>query len=250
LKALISDIHGNLEALTQVMKDIRKQHVSEIYFLGDVVGYGPDPEKCIDIAGRNAKVRLMGNHDFAMLTAPVGFNPIAAGAIACLRARMEPGTYSMPWKRKRWEFLGSLNIAHREKRKLFVHASPRDPIMEYVLPSDPEYNPAKIADVFERVEELCFVGHTHFPGVITPEPKFQTLQELDYHFTLNGEKAIINIGSVGQPRDKDPRACYALMGDKEVIWRRVEYDYEKTIAKVKKLTCLDPRVGMRLAEGR
>ncbi|MBN1809708.1 MAG: metallophosphoesterase [Planctomycetes bacterium] len=249
--ALISDIHGNLEALTAVLEDVKRHDVDAVYFLGDVVGYGPDPEKCIDLVAEHCSVQLVGNHDFAMLTAPVGFNPIAAGAISCLRARMEPGVYSMPWKRRRWEFLGDLRLSRREGHDLFVHASPRDPIREYIVPSDPEYHPEKLADIFERIEHTCYVGHTHFPGVIVEgEEKFHRVEDMDYRYAKGEAKAVVNIGSVGQPRDRDPRSCYVLMSEREVIWRRVEYDIETTIAKIKANDCLDDRSGLRLAEGK
>jgi len=250
VKALISDIHGNLEALTAVLKDIDAQNADEICFLGDVVGYGPDPEACIDLVQERCKVQLMGNHDYAMLNAPVGVNKVAAGAIVCLRSRMEPGTYSMSWKRRRWKFLEELHLRCTEGTMLFVHASPRDPVMEYVLPSDPLYHPEKCASIFERVERFAFCGHTHFPGVMTPEPRFQTPDELGGKYIFGEEKAVINLGSVGQPRDRDPRACYALLGDDKVEWRRIEYDYNKTIEKIKANSCLDDRAGLRLAEGK
>ena len=250
MKALISDIHGNLDALTEVLKDVDSQGADDVCFLGDVVGYGPEPEACIDIVRERCKVQLMGNHDYAMLNAPVGFNKVAAGAIVCLRARMEPGTYSMPWKRRRWNFLEELHLRQTEDGILLVHASPRDPVMEYVLPSDPVYYPEKCASIFERVERFAFCGHTHFPGVMTPEPRFRTPSELGGKYALGKDKAVINIGSVGQPRDRDPRACYLLLGENEVIWRRVEYDLDKTIEKIKANPCLDDRAGLRLAEGK
>lgn len=250
MKALISDIHGNGEALDAVIEDIDAHGVEEVLFLGDVVGYGPEPEKCIDIVEERCSVKLCGNHDFAMLTAPVGFNPIAAGAIACLRSRMEPGIYSMPWKRRRWRFLGNLMLSHIDEDVLFVHASPRDPLREYVLPADADYHEDKVVDIFERVERLCFVGHSHIPGVLTPEPRWLKPSDLDGEFVLEEGKAVVNIGSVGQPRDRDTRASYVLWDGNKVVFRRVEYDYSKTIEKVNKISCLDPRCGERLAQGR
>lgn len=250
MKALISDIHGNFEALKAVMADIDAHHVEQIYFLGDVVGYGPEPEECIDLIEKRCCVHLMGNHDYAMLNVPVGFNPIAAGAIECLKVRMEPGIYSMPWKRRRWEYLGNLKHRHMEGDSLFVHASPRDPISEYILPSDPCYDLEKLESIFQRVEHVAFVGHTHIPGVMTTEPTFLTVQDIEHTFTIGKEKVIINIGSVGQPRDMDKRACYVLLDGDQVIWRRLDYDVEKTVESIKKVTCLHERNGERLREGR
>lgn len=250
MKALISDIHGNLEALTAVFADIDAQGAEEVYFLGDVVGYGPNPEQCIDLVEKRCSVQLLGNHDQAILTMPIGFNPIAANAITCQRARMEPAIYSMPWKRRRWKFLGDLKQRHQDEELLFVHASPRDPVNEYILPTDPIYHQEKLEHTFTFVERLCFMGHTHFPGVFTADLNFRTPAKLDYCYEVGEEKALINIGSVGQPRDRDVRACYVLFDGQTVRYRRVEYDYNKTIEKVKKSNCLDDFCGLRLAEGR
>jgi len=250
LKAFISDIHGNADALEAVLRDIDSQKVDEVLFLGDAVGYGPEPERCIDLVEKRCTVRLLGNHDYAMLNAPVGFNPMAAGAIACLRSRMEPGIYSMPWKRHRWRFLGELKLRHMEDDDLFVHASPRDPVAEYILPQDPVYDPNKCADIFGRIEHLAFVGHTHIPGVMTPEPRFIQPKDIDHRWEVSTGKAVVNLGSVGQPRDRDPRASYVLFDGESVVWRRVEYDIQAVIAKVRKVPCLDERVGTRLLEGK
>jgi len=250
MKALISDIHGNYEALKAVIADIDAQGADEVYFLGDVVGYGPEPESCIDLLEKRCSVFLMGNHDYAMLNVPVGFNPIAEQAIWCLKARMEPGIYSMPWKRRRWKFLGNLKPAHLDDDRLFVHASPREPVSEYILPTDPLHNPEKIESLFARVEHLAFCGHTHLPGVYTEEPDFRKPDVLNHRFEITDAKAIINIGSVGQPRDRDQRSCYVLLHDDHVEWRRVAYDIEKTVAKINRIGCLHPRNGDRLVEGR
>ncbi len=251
MKALISDIHGNLDALKVVMADIEGHSVDEVCFLGDVVGYGPEPEACIDIVEKAAAVHLLGNHDFAMLNAPIGFNPIAAGAINCQRARMEPGIYSMPWKHRRWQFLGDLKQRHMEDGALYVHASPRDPVMEYVLPTDPQYDPDKCADIFTRVERIAFCGHTHVPGVLIENPAWVPITEFDdFVFELTEGKFVVNIGSVGQPRDRDPRASYVLFDGEKVTWRRLEYDFNATIEKIRKLGCIDERAGTRLAQGK
>ncbi|MFH2002965.1 MAG: metallophosphoesterase [Planctomycetota bacterium] len=251
MKALISDIHGNFEALKAVFEDIDAHKAEEVYFLGDVVGYGPEPEACIDMLEKRCSVFLMGNHDHAILSAPVGFNPIAEEAIWCLKARMEPGIYSMPWKHRRWNFLGTLRTLYLEEGRMFVHGSPRDPISEYIMTTDPLYNPEKVESIFERMEQLLFCGHTHQPGVITDSAMtFVTPHEIGNAYTFTGEKAIINIGSVGQPRDGNPMACYALLDDDRILWRRIPYDIESTIQKISKIDCLHPRNGNRLLDGR
>lgn len=248
-RALISDIHGNLEALKSVFSDIEERAIDEIYFLGDLVGYGPDPEACIDIVSKNCKLHMMGNHDHALLTAAVGFNPVAKQAIDCLREQMRPDDDEAS-KKRRWEYLGGLEKRHEEGDFLFVHASPRDPIYEYVLETDAIFGKEKLGKIFSKMERLCFVGHTHVPGVMTEEPRWHGVKELDYEWEFAPGKQIVNLGSVGQPRDRDPRASYLEIDDNGCRWHRVEYDIEAVIEKVRATNCLDERIGLRLLQGR
>ena len=105
----------------------------------------------------------------------------------------------------RWKFIGNLPVRVKTAEFVAVHASPRRPINEYIFPDDIYTNPGKFVSIFERFEKLCFVGHTHVPGVFLEGPDFYSPDELDYKFELSDEKAIVNVGSVGQPRDRDPR---------------------------------------------
>lgn len=250
--ALISDIHGNHEALKAVMDHIDAQgDVQTIYCLGDVVGYGPDPEPCIDLLRERCKLTLMGNHDYALLNAAVGFNHIAAQAITCIRERMEPGIFSMPKKQDRWDWLRDLPERYEFGPDLLVHASPRDNLFEYILPDDPSYDPDKLASVFGMIRRHVYVGHTHRPGVFTEEPRFLSPEEVGMEYGFReGEQLIINVSSVGQPRDRDPRACYATVTEDGVVFHRVEYDIEEVVRKVEATDCLDNRCGTRLRDGR
>lgn len=250
--ALISDIHGNFDALQAVMAHIDAQgDVDVIHCLGDVVGYGPEPEACIDLLRTRCEVTLMGNHDYALLNAAIGFNPIAAGSIACIRQRMEPGLLALPQKQERWEWLSQRPERHPLGSDLLVHASPRDNIFEYVLPDDPIYDQEKIFAIFQMIERNVYVGHTHRPGIITEEPRFYTPADVKGAYSFEpGEKLIINVSSVGQPRDRDPRACYATVTDEGIQYHRVEYDVEVVVNKVQAIECLDDRCGTRLREGR
>ncbi len=250
--ALISDIHGNLDALKAVFSHIDSQEdIESIYCLGDIVGYGPEPEECIDLVRKRCQVSLLGNHDFALLNAAVGFNPIAAGAIACLRKRMEPNALSLPKKKERWLWLDELPERHYLGNDMLVHASPRDNIFEYVLADDPIYVPGKILAIFEMIKRNVFVGHTHRPGIITGDMKFIKPSEINMEYLFaNDRKTIVNISSVGQPRDLDNRACYATVTDDGVKWHRVEYDIEEVIRKIKDSPKIDIRCGTRLLEGR
>ena len=133
----------------------------------------------------------------------------------------------------------------------FVHASPRKPINEYVFPDDVYSNPVKVRVLFERVKHICFIGHTHVPGVFLDEPDFYLPDELDSVYPIvEGEKAIINAGSVGQPRDKDNRASYIYLDENEVHFVRLAYDYETTMEKIKAIDRLDNFHAERLKDGR
>lgn len=133
----------------------------------------------------------------------------------------------------------------------FVHASPRRPINEYIFPDDVYTNPVKVRVMFDRVSHICLVGHTHVPGVFLEEPDFYMPDELGNVYPIVAkEKAIINIGSVGQPRDRDNRASYAFVEDNELHFVRVKYDIDKTVEKIKAIEQLDSFHAERLKEGR
>lgn len=250
--ALVSDIHANLEALTAVLDDIDSQgEVDEIYCLGDLVGYGPDPAAVVDLIRTSCEFTLLGNHDLAMLTMPVRFSAMAASAIRWQRGKLDPAMSSSPGLRERWEFLKKLPEEHIAGDNWFVHASPRDRVSEYILPRDVRERPDKVIDILDRVAVRCFVGHTHIPGVFLAGPRFIPIRELGYEYEfVPGEKAVLNVSSVGQPRDLDPRACYAILTESGVTWRRVAYDFETTVAKIEAIEGLDDRCGHRLRLGR
>jgi diadenosine tetraphosphatase ApaH/serine/threonine PP2A family protein phosphatase len=252
--ALISDIHSNTEAMENVMKDIASQGIKEIYCLGDLVGYGPNPAEIVELC-MEFPVVLMGNHDEAVVKEAYGFNPVAKAAVTWTREQLKPGLFSGKSKRDRWKFLQNLTLTHKTDGALFVHGSPRDPTMEYILRSDcvdlTGGVPEKIRDIFTRFDRVCFVGHTHDPGVITEESRFIPPKECNYKYTFEpGKKYVINLGSVGQPRDGDTRSCYAVYHGDSVEWRRPEYDFKVTMQKIFNTPQLDPRAGERLAHGR
>ncbi len=256
--AVVSDIHSNLEALTAVLADIEKRGIKTIYCLGDVVGYGPDPKECLDLIIKKTKWCVLGNHDYAVFYEPTNFNYGAEQASFWTREVMETETNRQN-SDMRWKFLGELPMMRTLKAKVgmntavidFVHASPRKPVNEYVFPDDVYTNPVKVRVLFERVKHICFVGHTHLPGVFLDEPDFYLPDELDDVYPIiNDEKAIINIGSVGQPRDKDPRASYVYVDDNQVNFVRLEYDIETTMGKIRAIEQLDNFQAERLRDGR
>ena len=248
MKALISDIHANLEALEAVLEDIKAQKVDAVYCLGDVVGYGPNPRECIDLV-MDLPLVLLGNHDQGAMFDPEGFNTAAERAIFWTRAQLEAPGESRSKREKRWEFLAERPRCHREDSVLYVHGSARDPLNEYVFPED-VYNPRKMERIFAHIDRYCFQGHTHVPGIFTESMQFYSPEEVDYVYELDGRKTMVNVGSVGQPRDGDPRACYILFDDKTLRYRRVEYDVETTIRKIYEIPDLDNFLADRLRDGR
>jgi diadenosine tetraphosphatase ApaH/serine/threonine PP2A family protein phosphatase len=249
-RAIISDIHANYEALQAVLEDIRRQDISSIYCLGDIIGYGPNPCECIDEAMK-FDVCLLGNHDQAALFDPEGFSSGAERAIHWTRDVLESASNDPQVLRTRWEFLCELPRNRREDGLLFVHGSARNPLNEYVFPED-IYNRRKLNRIFAMFQGHCFQGHTHVPGVFTPAPAFLHPNEIgEDGFRLEPtEKTMINVGSVGQPRDGDPRACYVVLDENLVTFRRVVYPVAKTAEKIHAIADLDSFLGDRLMEGR
>tara|TARA_R110002020_G_scaffold157442_4_gene340229 strand:+ start:539 stop:1282 length:744 start_codon:yes stop_codon:yes gene_type:complete len=247
LFAIISDIHGNLEALQAVLADIASKDISKIYCLGDIIGYGPNPGECIDLVMEKAQVTILGNHDQAAMFDPEGFNAGAERAIFWTRKQLETGDQSK--NERRWEFLGELPRLRREEKYMFVHGSARNPLNEYVFPED-IYHQRKMERIFSLVERHCFQGHTHIPGVFTDDLNFLAPEEIDFRYELGEHKALINVGSVGQPRNGDSRSSYVIVDDALIQFQRVVYDFEKTAEKIYQIPELDNFLGDRLREGR
>lgn len=255
MRAIISDIHGNIEGLEAVLADIKKRNITEIYCLGDIVGYGPNPRECIDLV-MSTKMCLLGNHDQGALFDPEGFNAGAERAIFWTRKMLETG--DKKGNERRWEFLGELPRIHREPNFMFVHGSARNPLNEYVFPED-VFNQRKMERIFGLVNRYCFQGHTHIPGVFTEDLNFQRPEDIANAHTFDEQKTLINVGSVGQPRDADNRASYVILDQSlseadgkgtVVTFHRVEYDFEKTAEKIYAIPELDNFLGDRLRDGR
>ena len=178
------------------------------------------------------KMVLLGNHDQGAMFDPEGFNPPGrAGHLLDARAARSSRRQPRSRREKRWEFLAERPRIHRENGFLFVHGSARNPLNEYVFPED-IYNQRKMERIFALVERYCFQGHTHVPGIFTENLQFHSPEEIDYAYQLDGRKTLCNVGSVGQPRDGDWRACYVLLDGDTIRFRRVEYDIETTIKKI------------------
>jgi diadenosine tetraphosphatase ApaH/serine/threonine PP2A family protein phosphatase len=219
LKAIISDIHGNLEALNGVLEDILRHPVDAIYCLGDLVGYGPNPRECVDLAMR-WDVVLGGNNDKAFLDQTNGS-----------RAELEAPLPDRQTAIRRIEFLQQLKPKYQEDDYLYVHGSARNPLYEYVFPED-IHNEKKMHAIFSLVDRYSFMGHTHVPGIFTEDLQFLAPQDVKNSYRLDARKTLINVGSVGQPRDGDWRACYVLLDGDTIRFRRVEYDIGTTMRKI------------------
>lgn len=249
MKAIISDIHGNLEALSAVLADIQKRNITEIICTGDIVGYGPDPVECLNIC-RGFKQAILGNHEEAVLfrAGSKDFRVWAEMAINWTKQQLfKPG---MPGVEDNLKYLHSLQEIYEEDRVLYVHGSPRQPLRDYVYPKDIR-DKAKIDEIFAKVPRFCFSGHTHLPGVFREDYVFIHPEELPMGVYLTGkERVMVNVGSVGQPRDGDRRACYVTFDDDVIVFRRVEYDVELTMKKIYATEGLNRALADRLRVGK
>ncbi len=245
--AIVSDIHGNLEALQAVLTDLRTQGCDRTICLGDIVGYGPNPCECLDLVTKLDGC-VLGNHDYGALIDPEGFSAAAEQAIFWTRRQLE-NPDSPDESKRRLEFIARLPRTISEGNILFVHGSVRNPLNEYVFPED-VYNRRKMEKLFSMVQGYSFQGHTHAPGIFSVNLQFQRPDEFGYKTQLPSDKAMVNVGSVGQPRDGDWRSCYVILEDQTIEYRRVEYDIDTTIQKIFDIPELDNFLGERLRDGR
>jgi len=229
--AIISDIHGNLEALSSVFDDIAARQADKIICLGDVVGYGADPVACVRFIREHADTCVLGNHDAGVLAAAKRsfFNPAALEALLWTATRL--GDEELTW-------LSSLPYRYSKDDMLFVHAAPRVPEQwEYVFGG---MEARRYARHFH--ERLCFIGHSHVPDVFPLDPEVSRYD--------TSSRFMINVGSVGQPRDGDKRACYGFLDTVAGTYGhvRVEYDVAAAMAKILKAG-LPRKLAERLRQG-
>lgn len=222
---VISDIHANLTALDTVLKD--SGSVDAVWCLGDLVGYGPDPNECVEkIRNLPNLICIIGNHDAAALKIidAESFNPEARNALIWTRNTLTESNKI---------FLGSLKERAIWENVTITHGSPRQPIWEYIL---------DIRTATQNFEffstQICLIGHTHLPVIYTfsgsnNHARF-TVPEANQKIALP-DRSIVNPGSVGQPRDRDPRAAYAIFDTELMLWdyRRVPYDIQSVQDRMK-----------------
>jgi len=245
--ALISDLHSNLEAVEAVFARIDSLGVGEVACLGDVVGYGADPLPVARLVMQRCKWTIQGNHDWGMFHDLDDFNPLAREALMHTRNLLRPSLFR-PGRRAAWDFLRSLPERMEYHGYLFCHGSPRDPVMEYVLKSDGFLEPEKLQKIFAMLDRPCFVGHTHWPGVHRADYRFTQATDDNHEFELDGP-CIVTVGSVGQPRDGDPRASFAVVENGRAVIHRVPYDFRRAQAKIL-AAGLHPALAERLARGK
>jgi diadenosine tetraphosphatase ApaH/serine/threonine PP2A family protein phosphatase len=237
---VMSDIHANLPALQSVLDNAGD--VDTVWCLGDVIGYGPNPNECIELLrGLPNLVCLLGNHDAAALgrIPSESFNDEARQSIHWTRAILKPANRSWLEERPEMAELDGITLAH---------GSPRNPVWEYILD---QYTARLNFKAFKTA--YCLVGHTHIPIAFHMAPRARTLH---FSFPPVGEsftpmaRAILNPGSVGQPRDHDPRAAYAIFDTSSSIWMpmRSSYDIRAVQAHIRDAE-LPERHALRLAEG-
>jgi predicted phosphodiesterase len=250
LKAIVSDIHGNYEALCAALAYLRRMMVGEVVCLGDIIGYGPNPRECVELM-MDCRIVIRGNHEDAVLFYGEDFNPKAREALEWTRDQLNSPEFDRQQNYELWNFLGQMQELHREDGVMYAHGSPRDPTKEYVVPGDVKHSPDKMEEIFDLIERVCFVGHSHIPGIYTQEGTFhyKTLPNLTYKLPP-GKKALVNVGSVGQPRDGDPRPCFVTFDGTTVKFHRIEYDIEPTIEKIYAEERLPNYLADRLLVGR
>jgi len=241
--AIISDIHANFEALEAVFGDIDAQKVDEVVCLGDIVGYGPAPDECIQLVRKRCPLVLQGNHDAAAVgqLSTNHFNIHAKIAIEWTVDNLtDEGT----------AFLSQLPLTASREGASLVHATPYEPGMWYYITSLEEA--AFNFQFFDMAH--CFIGHTHLPIIVAldKEKEVYVHQDTSIVFDQDEERRfLINVGSVGQPRDRNPRACYGIFDTtlRQFSYRRVEYDVKKTQARMRKAKMPEFLI-MRLEDGR
>jgi predicted phosphodiesterase len=237
--AVLSDVHGNLPALEAVLDALKPYDA--VWQLGDVVGYGPQPDEVVARLAAEKATGVRGNHDSAAIGVleTSSFNDDARAVVEWTADRIQPAT-------RKW--LAALPLRAIDGSFTLVHGSPRDPTWEYVYSSS-----IARANLSEFDTQYCIVGHTHVPLAFRERRSGSveaTVARADAKMKLDTPRLILNPGSVGQPRDGDPRACAMILDtdEKLVEWHRIEYPFERVQQLMKQMK-LPPRLISRLSLG-
>jgi predicted phosphodiesterase len=221
---VFSDIHGNLESLRKVLEEAETIQPDMIISLGDVVGYGADPAKCVELVEEYAHIKISGNHDLAAigLSSSAGFNKHAQKSIQWTSEILNE---------KQLNALKDYEPIYHHRDCLFAHSSPLSPLnWEYI------YNISQAREIFKQSKEkFIFIGHTHIPGIVSYNKKGDTKTIQKTFININPEKRyLINTGSVGQPRDGINAGCFTVLDTIKgtINQRRVKYDFAPTQEKI------------------
>src|SRR5215216_5613905 len=237
--AVISDIHGNLEALEAVLRAV-PEGIDTVYCLGDVIGYGANPDECCDIVRESGMPLISGNHDLAVTDLETDlnwFNPVAAAAVVWTREHLSE---------ENAEFLRTRPRMMETRDALFVHGSVGDPDEHIINAISAQENLAILKSHYPGVP-ICFCGHTHVKTV-APSPNGPVIEAHTLDLSANGPY-LVKPGSVGQPRDGDTFASYVLVEGERVTYRFVEYDIGRAQTKIRSAG-LPGMLADRLAVGR
>ncbi|MFA4981664.1 MAG: metallophosphoesterase family protein [Candidatus Omnitrophota bacterium] len=238
--ALISDIHGNLEAFRAVLEALSKEKIDEFLFIGDVVGYGADPKECLKLLRSiRPKILISGNHEWGVLGLldESYFNDYVAKAVAWTKSVLDGDEL---------DYLRSFDVVHEDGSFALVHGSLYNPAgFNYIWDSKQASAVMKIMKA-----PICFAAHTHVAGIFyTDKGRMEFVSNSKK--AVRGEKYIVNAGSIGQPRDGDPRASFVIYDTESAVFeiRRVPYDIKSAQVKILKAG-LPTMLADRLAEGR
>jgi diadenosine tetraphosphatase ApaH/serine/threonine PP2A family protein phosphatase len=237
----LSDVHSNLEALKAALEFFEEEEITQHLFLGDLVGYGANPNECVELIRKLRCAGVAGNHDFGVLkkTPLDDFNPAAAEALMWTRDQLREETKL---------YIDSLELTERFDPCFLVHGAPSSPSSwEYIFTLK-----EAIYEFSCFSSRVCLIGHTHYPFAMvkTPDGSFNLIKEEEF-IIENNNRYLINVGSVGQPRDGDPRACVAVFDTKtnKFNFKRLEYDINSAQKKIVEAG-LPPYLANRLAQGR
>lgn len=239
--AVISDIHSNLEAFKAALDVLGGERIDSYLFVGDVIGYGADPKECIKLLrSLNPSIAIAGNHEWGVLEKMdiSYFNESAQDTILWTRKILDKDEI---------EYLRSFSLIYEDEKMTLVHGTLNMP--------DEFYYIFDVEDAYVTISQmkntLCFVGHSHVPGIFASnDGKVEYLESTNIRIDPE-RRYVINVGSIGQPRDGDPRASFAIYDDEEntLEIRRAEYDVKKAQEKILNAG-LPPKLAYRLSEGR
>lgn len=247
MHAIISDIHGNLDALNAVLARLEDYSVDGLICLGDLVGYGPNSIECLRVASQWPVV-IAGDWDGALVNHdPTKWNPTINEQIEWIRKQLSLASDADDLVYAARQF----KTVHEQFGCTFTHGTPSD-VRDFLFP-EYIYNPTKLDRISTQFDSAMFVGHTHIPGLfVRNERDWSYVESADGHQCdiTNHDKVICNVGSVGQPRDGDCRASFVLFDGQLIQFHRIEYNFRATIAKIEAIPEIDNMHGQRLPEGR